>query len=397
MGYRSAVHNRERNGGDGECVYWDSRNRGPSGYRGPDGHGPTRHRTGIANSIDKFGGVDSRDQKYPLNYSSRADRDGSPDKFASRFKSAVQERDRNGGNSQLTYWDPRMRYTSSYRGPENHGQIRPRSAVFDSVDKFGGYNSYERKQSINYSSKSMQRPLGWRRSPIDRDEYHGGPRRIAGFSSNGNRGGSRKFSEGVGRGFREEYHQPVNDDASSVRMTHILSWRERNFFPHSTRGAHVQRRSSRSRSRTRSPRAWQPQRERNLGTRRHSRSPDFRSESRMERTRAPFRKPSFGADYGDSFMSPPRGRFSPQRNFRRADDHNIVDSHLRHRRSPFNVFRQSQRLDSVGLSGRLKSDDSFRPMMRPGRFTPMAGVGRGCKLEDSNEDKGHDDRSGTMH
>ncbi|KAL3521555.1 hypothetical protein ACH5RR_019704 [Cinchona calisaya] len=392
--YRSAIHERERNGSDSQLVYWNSRNHYPSGYRGPEGHGTTRPRAYIANSVDKFGGVNSHNQKQSINYSSRAERDNSPDRFATRYRSAVHERERSGSDDQLFYWESRNRCPSSYRGTEGQGQTRPRSAMADSVNKFGGLNSHDHKQSLNYSSKSMQRPLGWRRSPINRDDYHGGQRRMLGFSSNRSWGGSRNFSEGVG-GLREEYHQHVNEDAAaSVRMPHYLSWKERSFFAVSNRGARVSipRRSSRSRSRTRSPHAWQPQR------RRHSRSPDFRSEGRMDRMRAQFQKPSFAADYGEAFMSPPRGgRFSPQRNFRGVDDRNFVDSHLRHRRSPSNVFRQGQRLDSTGLSGRLKTeDDSFRPMMRPGRFPPSSSVGRGCKLEENNDDKRHDDRSGMM-
>lgn len=398
--YRSAGQERERNGRNNQLVYWDSRSRYPSSYRGPEGQGPNRQRSSINDPADKFGGMNSHDHKQSMNYSSRTERDSSPDRFATRYRSAVHGRERIGGDGHLFYWESRNRYPSSYRGPEDQGQTRPRNVIADSVDKFGGLNPHDHKQSVNYSSKSMQRPLGWRRSPVDRDEYHGGQRRMAAFSSNRNRGGSRNFSEGVGRGPREEFHQPMDDDAaSSVRMPHYLSWKGRGFFAPSTKVAHVSvpRRDSRSRSRTRSPRAWHPQRERNLGTRRHSRSPDFRSEARMDRMRASFQKPNFAADYGESFMSPPRGRFSPQRNFRGLDDRNFVDSHLRHRRSPLNVFRQSQRLESIGLSGRLKSDDSFRPMMRPGRFPPMAGLGRGCKLEENDDDKRHDDRSGMMH
>lgn len=398
--YRSAVQERERNGGNNQLVYWDSRSRYPSSYRGPEGQVPNRQRSSINDPVDKFGGVNSHDHKQSMNYASRTERDSGPDRFATRYRSAVHERERIGGDGHLFYWESRNRYPSSYRGPEGQGQTRPRSAIADSVDKFGGLDPHDHKQPLSYSSKSMQRPLGWRRSPIDRDEYHGGQRRMAAFSSNRNRGGSRNFSEGVGRGPRGEYHQPMDDDAaSSVRMPHYLSWKERGFFAPSTKGSHasVPCRDSRSRSRTRSPHAWHPQRERNLGTRHHSRSPDFRSEARMDRMRAPFQKPNFAADYGESFMSPPRGRFSPQRNFRGLDDRNFVDSHLRHRRSPLNVFRQSQRLESIGLSGRLKSDDSFRPMMRPGRFPHTAGLGRGCKLEENDDDKRHDDRSGMMH
>ncbi|CAI9092281.1 OLC1v1027478C1 [Oldenlandia corymbosa var. corymbosa] len=393
-GYRSDNHYRgRRNEGDGECDYWNSRERFSSGYRGPEGRGQSRQRIAFGQSVDKFG-VDSHNHRHPFNYAFHVGRDSSPDRFASRFRSTGQDRDKNGGNNQLTHWGPRMRYP--YHGAEDNRQTRPR-CVTDSFDKFGGYNnSYDRKESMNTSSRTMQGPPDWRRSPIDRDDYHhGGLRRNPGLSSRGTRGGFRKFSDY--RGFRDDYHQPMNEEnAASGRAPHY-AWREQKFLPHSARGARTSlpHRSSRSRSRTRSPRPWLPLRERD--SRHRSRSPDFRSESQLERGRVPFQNPNFEADYDDSFVSPPRGRFSPQRNFRRAEDQNVSDSHVRNRRSPFNGYGQGQRMDSVGLSGRLKSDDSFRPTLRPGRFPPVAGVGRGCKLEDGNEEKAHgDNRSETV-
>lgn len=285
---------------------------------------------------------------------------------------------------------------------ENHGQTRSRIGIVDSVDKFGGLNFHDHKQPINHSSEGVQRQFVRRRSPIDRVDIYGVRRRIASVSSHRNRGTSGNFSEGIGRGLRDEYNEAVIDDtlASSVRMPHYLSRRDRSFSPSPGRVSHVSapHRKSRSRSRTRSPRAWQSQRERNLGTRQHSRSPEFRSESRMDRMRVPFQKPTFAAEYGESFMSPPRGRFSPQCGYRWVDNRNFIDDNLRHRRSPVGVFRRSQKLDHVGFSGRLKSDDHFRGMGgRPGRLPLVdGGVGRACKLEENSEDRRNDERSGMM-
>lgn len=331
---------------------------------------------------------------------SRSVRDGSPDRFIPRYRTAMHNR---SGDSRWFYWDSRNRYPSNYRGLENVGQTRSRIGIVDSVDKFGGLNFHDHKQPINHSSKGAQRQLVRRRSPIDRVDIYGVRRRIAGVSSHRNRETSGNFSEGIGRGLRDEYNEAVIDDAlaSSGRMPHYLPRRDRSFSPPPGRVSHASapHRKSRSRSRTRSPRAWQSQRERNLGTRQHSRSPEFRSESRMDRMRVPFQKPAFAADYGESFMSPPRGRFSPQRNYRWVDNRNFVDDNLRHRRSPVGGFRRSQKLDHVGFSGRLKSDEPFRGIGgRLVRSPFMDGsTGRAsCKLEENSEDRRNDERSGMM-
>lgn len=330
---------------------------------------------------------------------SRSERDGSPDRFFSRYRSSMHEHDRSG-DSRWIYWDSRNRYPSSYRGLENHIQTRSRIGIVDSVDKFGGPNFHDHKQPFNHSSKGVQRQLVRRRSPVERVDIYGVHRRIAGINSHRNRGTSGNFSEGIGRGLRDEYNEPVIDDSltTSGRMPHYLSRRDRSFSPPPGRVSHASapHRKSRSRSRTQSPRAWQSQRERNLGTRRHSRSPELRPESRMDRMRVPFQKPTFVADYGESFMSPPRGRFSPQRSYRWVDNRNFVDDHLRHRRSPVGAFRRSQKLDHVGFSGRLKSDVHLRAIGRPGRFPIMDGIGRACKLEENGDDRRNDERSGMM-
>lgn len=334
---------------------------------------------------------------------SRSVRDGSPDRFIPRYRTAMHNRD---GDSRWFYGDSRNRYPSSYRGLENDGQTRSRTGIVDSVDKFGGLNFHDHKQPVNHSSKGAQRQLVRRRSPIDRVDMYGVRRRIAGVSSHRNRGSSGKFSEGIGRGLRDEYNEAVIDDtlASSGRMPHYLPRRDRSFSPPPGRvssHASAPHRKSRSRSRTRSPRAWQSQREWNLGTRQHSRSPEFRSESRTDRVRVPFQKPAFAADYGESFMSPPRGRFSPQRHYRWVDNsRNFVDDNLRHRRSPVGGFRRSQKLDHhVGFSGRLKSDDHSRSIGgRLVRSPLMDGsTGRAsCKLEENSENRRNDERCGGM-
>lgn len=234
---------------------------------------------------------------------------------------------------------------------------------------------------------------------MERDDYFGVGRRMPLTRGVGNYRSRGYYSQRAARDFVEDF-EPLPDDAgTSVRMPRYLSRRERSFSPSSGRGTHMNltRRRSRSRSRTRSPRAWHSHRERVLGTRRHSRSPDYRSEARMERMRLPFSKPTFASDYGEGYISPSRGRFSPQRNCRWVDDRNFADNHIRRRRSPVRVFRRSQRFDAVGSSGRLKSDEYFRPVIRPGRFSFMANGGRECKLESNYDDRRRDDGGEMMH
>ncbi|KAL2540186.1 Uncharacterized protein Adt_01164 [Abeliophyllum distichum] len=321
---------------------------------------------------------------------SRPERDVSPEKYPVRYRPASHARERDGGDSQWTYWGSRNHYTSRYHGPEGHGPTRPRTAINDSTNKFGGLDSHDQRQSANYSSRGSYRPSIRRRSPVDRDDYFGIQRKMPlarGTGNNRTRGNSGNYSRRVSRDIREDFHEPVPDDAP--RMLHYLSRRENSFSPNPGRGSHMSlaHRKSCSRSRSRSPRPWNLHRERNLGSRRHSRSPDFRSNTR---TRLPYSKPSFASDYGEGYMSPPRGGcFSPQRNCRWVGDRNFLDNRLRHRRSPVRMFRRNERFDTNGSSGRMKSDDSFRPTMRPGRYSFMANGDRGCKFEAGYEDRIH--------
>ncbi|KAL1531397.1 hypothetical protein AAHA92_31539 [Salvia divinorum] len=325
----------------------------------------------------------------------RPERDVSPDRYLGLHRSAVTgERD---GAHQWTSWGSRRRYTSNYQGGEAHNNTRPRSKTGEYANRIAGVDYHELKQT-NYLSKGLNKPFV-RRSPVERDEYFGVGRRMPLTRGVGNFRGRGHYSQRQGRDFVEEFEPLPEDAGTSVRMRRYLSRREHS-SPSSGRQTHmaVPRRRSRSRSRTRSPRAWHPQRER-LGTRRLSRSPDFRSESRMERMRIPFSKSSFATEYGEGCISPPRGRFSPQRNCRWVGERNFADSnYLRQRRSPpVSAFRRTQRFDAVGSSGRMKSDEYFRPMARPGRFSFMANDVRECKLEANYDDRRRDDCDRVMH
>ncbi|KAL0317817.1 UNVERIFIED_CONTAM: hypothetical protein Sangu_2196000 [Sesamum angustifolium] len=370
-------------------------------YASKTGRGKLQSRIEGRSSVDA---TDEKDLLFIEQYKSRRlggsysrpERDTSPDKHLGRYRSATHgERD---GVHHWTSWGSRRRFAPSYQGAEGRSHTRPRGIAGDSSDKIGGFDYHDQRQTASYLSKGLHRPLV-RRSPAERDDYFVVRRRVPptrGVSNYRSRG---HYSQRAGRDLGEDF-DPLPDDAgASVRLPRYLSRRERSFSPGSGRSAHMPlpRRRSRSRSRTRSPRAWHSHRERFLGTRRHSRSPDFRSDARMERVRIPFSKPTFASDFGEGYISPSRGHFSPQRNSRWVDDRTFADNHLRRRRSPMRVFRRTQRFDSVGSSGRLKSDEYFRPMIRPGRFSLMANGGRECKLESNYDDRRRDDSSEVMH
>lgn len=328
---------------------------------------------------------------YPL-----PEREISPDRYLGRYRTAAPgERD---GTHQWASWGSRRRYTTNYQGVEGRNNTRPRSKTGESANKIDGVDYHEPRQT-SYLSKGLHRPL-MRRSPVERDDYFGVGRRIPLTRGVGNYRSRGHYSQRPGRDFVEDF-EPLPEEASaSVRMPRYISRRERSFSPGSGRQTHMTlpRRRSRSRSRTRSPpRAWQnSHRERIMGGRRLSRSPDFRSEARMERMRMPFSKPTFASDYGEGYISPSRGRFSPQRNCRWVEDRNFAaDNNIRRRRSPVRVFRRNQRFDGVGSSGRMKPDEYFRPAIRPGRFSFMGN--RECKIESNYEDRRRDDGGEMSH
>lgn len=317
----------------------------------------------------------------------RPERDFGIEKFAGRDKFSFKACGRNEADchwvdSAAGYRETRNRYPYSYRGSEGHGYSRPRDVTANSGAKVSEMNSHGDRRSINYSSNGMYRPIMRRRPPADRDDSYGVQRGISpvkGIGRNGSRGSSGSYDQGIRRGPKEEYPEDMTDDATvpPVRRQQYFIRRERGFSPN-----YRPHRNSCSRSRTRSPVAW---RDRNVGTRR--RSPDLRSDTRMERMRSPFQKPSFAADNEEVFMSPPRGRLSPQSNSRWFDNGNYMDNHFRDRRSPVRMVRRSQRFDSVGYSGRLKSDGFFRPMSHRGRFHQASGTGRGRDFEESDDEK----------
>ncbi|KAK9672604.1 hypothetical protein RND81_12G111600 [Saponaria officinalis] len=137
---------------------------------------------------------------------------------------------------------------------------------------------------------------------------------------------------GMNRGFRDGYRRPGMYDGGKPNgpMSNQFGKRDRSFSPIGNRmDSHFTQNHRKSRSRSR------------------TRSPDFRSDARMGRTRLPYQQPGHVAD------------------------------HSRERRSPpVRMFNQRQRFDNVGSPGRLRSDDCMRPMMRPVRFHDTTTSGR---------------------
>ncbi|KAL8095864.1 hypothetical protein AgCh_037009 [Apium graveolens] len=341
------------------------------------------------------------------NYSySRTERSFDPEKsmeggrFSMKPLGSRNDTDGRWVDSPNGYRDTRNRYPHSYRGPDSHAYSRTRDLITTSGTKIGGFNRDDGRRPIN-SNNGPYRPYMERRSPDDGDDSyfdaHGSPP-VRDIGQDRSRGRSGRYVQGLRRGPRDEYPEDIPDDASlRPRRQPYFPRRERGFSPNYGGGQFFRsRRNSCSRSRTRSPVAWNSQRERNMNTRRHS--PDFRSDARMERIRSPFQKTSFGADNDELYVSPPRSRVSPNGNPRWFNDGNYMDNHFRNRRSPVRLFSQrSQRLDSVGYSGR-KSDGIYQPNERRGRFQQASSTGRGPNREGSNDEKRKlDDRHEINH
>ncbi|MCD7469440.1 hypothetical protein HAX54_008487 [Datura stramonium] len=252
-------------------------------------------------------------------------REVSPDKFIGRYRSGYNSQDRGVTNGQWNSWNSRNCYPYAYHGPESRNNYSKRHNFVSSADKFDGLNSRDHQQSITFPSEGVRRPFVRRRSSVERDDYYGVHRRMVpvkgGYRS---RSGAESFSRR--EGIREEGYNtviPGDGDLSSVRVPQYLPRGERTGSPASGRVGRIllPRRRSRSRSRTPSPHPWHTQSDRNFNTRRrHSRSPDLRSDGRMKRMRMPFRRHGFTANYGKDFSSSTRGHCPPERSSRWIDE-----------------------------------------------------------------------------
>ncbi|XP_022764493.1 uncharacterized protein LOC111309748 [Durio zibethinus] len=342
---------------------------------------------------------DNFDGSYP-----QAEREAGSDKFMGRDRSASHLRGRSPGggyffNPSANYWDSKRQHAPIYHGSYNFGRPRPKSVV-----ESRGYSVATDQAPLEAAgvarpdnrinrqfmgpSNGAYRTLLRRRSPAERDDSFDVRTRMPTIRDNSpDRTRLRRYPQGVNRGIRVESLRHIPDDGTGYfsRMPHCLGRRERSISPHGGRPHYTYKRT-RSRSRSRSPIGLLLQRDRNEGSRRRSRSPDFRSDARIDRVRLPFTK-RFTVDYGEDFISPSRSRISPQRSSRMLEDRNSGLDYFRGRKSSVRMFRQGQRFDQVHPIRKLSSDDYTRPMIRPRRFPDMTVGGKGCKYEGSDDDK----------
>ncbi|XWS37870.1 hypothetical protein CRYUN_Cryun19dG0082600 [Craigia yunnanensis] len=357
----------------------------------------------------------SRSDNFDVSYP-RAEREAGSDKFMGRDRSASHMRGRSPGgghffNPSANYWDSKQQHAPIYHGHYNFRRPRPKSVVENrgypvatdqAPSEAAGVARPDNCLNRQFMgpSNGVYRPLLRRRSPVVRDDSYGMHTRMPTVrNTSSDRTRFRRYPQGVNRGIRDEYLRHIPDEGTEYfsHMPHRLGRRERSISPHGGRPHYtVPYKRTRSRSRSRSPIGWLFLRDRNEGSRRHSRSPDFRSDARIDRVRLPFTKRFNTADYGEEFISPPRSCISPQRNSRMFEYRNSGLYHFRGHKSPVRMFRQGQRFDQVRPIRRLNSDGYFRPMIRPRRFPDMTASGKGCKYEGSDDDK-HGSRYGMIH
>ncbi|MBA0750143.1 hypothetical protein Gogos_004000, partial [Gossypium gossypioides] len=350
--------------------------------------------------FDNFNGL------YP-----RAERGSGSDRFVGCDGSSSHMRVRSPGgahffNPSANYRDSKRQDPSIYHGPYGFGRPRPKSA-FDNREYPMGADQAPSEAAgvprtdhrITRQFTGSNRSLLRRRSPIERaDSYGMFPRMPNVRDTSPDRNRFRRYQQGVSRGIRDQYLRHIPDDSSRYesRMPHCIDRRERSISPHGGRPHHtVPYKRARSRSRSRSPIDWLLHRDRNEGSRRRNRSPDFRSDARIDRVRLPFAK-RFAAGYGE-FISSPRSRVSPQRNSKIFEDRsNPGLDHFRERKSHMRMIQQDQRFDQVRPFRRLNSHDYFNPMIRPRRFPDRTTGGKGCKYETSDDGK-HSSRYPMIH
>lgn len=340
----------------------------------------SRSQVSLSSNVLQRCGSNNLDDLCP-----RSERESDPNgRFMGRDRFSLHMRRRSPGGGHIV----NTRQSPPCHGPYGSGRPRPRSVVesrgflmasdrtmFEATG-VEGFDNRVRRQYMSSSSNSVYRPIN--RRPLGyRDDIYTGTAPIR-DDIGADRTRFRRYPQGISRGFREDYRRPIPNYPADDHMPHRMARRERSISPLGGERPHYVQpyKKPRSRSRSRSPSSWFSVRDRNEGSRRRSRSPDFRS-TRINRVRAPFKK-RFEVEYEEGFMSPPRNRISPQRNPPRFDDRISGLDNFRDRKSPVRMFRQSQRFDS---------SRPFRPMIPPRRFPDVgSGTGRGYKYEGADLD-----------
>ncbi|XP_047325401.1 uncharacterized protein LOC124929156 [Impatiens glandulifera] len=218
------------------------------------------------------------------------------------------------------YWGSRSNnYLSSYRPLDTDYYSRQNDS------KPRGSNYTGQRRPITYSSKGPHRP-SLTRSPVNREGHYVEHRRMVSLRDDSRNSRTRGSRHGI---------SPVSVRGADFSRPHP---------------------KSRSRSRTGSPPVRHLQRERTMGAKRHSRSPDLRFEARVER-----KWPSF-AKYPSKWT-----------------DNRNDDADRFSRRSPGRMFKRSHRFDRLDSTERTEFDDNSRRMGFPGRFNNL--TGRGSKYD----------------
>ncbi|XP_038992054.1 uncharacterized protein LOC120115398 isoform X5 [Hibiscus syriacus] len=344
---------------------------------------------------------DSFNASYP-----RAGRGAGSEKSAGSDGSCSHIRGRSPRGAHVfspsaNYWDSKRRHPPISDFPDNIGRPRPK-CVFGNREYLTGTDQIPSEAAgtarpghrISRQFMSSYRSPVRRRSPTERvDSYSMHPRIPTVRDTSPDRSRFRRHPQGDSRGIRDEYLRHIPDDSTQYlsRMPHCLD-RRGSISPHGGRHHHtIPYKRARSRSRSRSPIGWLS-RDRNEGSRRHNRSPDFRSEARMDRVRLPLTK-RFGAVHGE-FISPPRSQVSPQRNYRMFEDRNPGLDYLRGRKSYARM--QDHRYDQARPIRRLNPNDYFDPTIQRRRFLDRAAGSKGCKYEVSDDGK-HGSRYAMIH
>ncbi|KAL6972037.1 hypothetical protein U1Q18_031720 [Sarracenia purpurea var. burkii] len=275
------------------------------------------------------------------------------------------------------YWDSRNRSPSGYHAPHgNDWHPSRRSGIEHYAAKFDGFPNHNKRRSINYSSKAVYRPIRRRRSPSESDDAYSAHRRMVRTRNNSrwmSSSRSRIYRPRVFKGPWKEYNGLISENcaSSSVCQQDFLVTTERSFCQ----------------SRSQSPLMWHFQRERNMGARCLSRSPDFRSEDKMETIKMALPKLNFEADNEDVVVPPPTSQFFVPCYSRWSNDRNCLAAHLRERKSPKKFLRQSLKFDPVSIPQRMKSDDYYNSIVHPGRLTELSGdLNRVPKYSDTDFD-----------
>ncbi|KAJ8773219.1 hypothetical protein K2173_028396 [Erythroxylum novogranatense] len=334
---------------------------------------------------NNFGNIHCRDTREPT-----------LKKFLERDRFTANVRARSPGsrcytNRTAQYWEMDRSYSPTYRNPYCSGPPRPRSVIEShgcmmasdySEPEDAGYAGFD---SRNYRHRGYERNVR-KRSPVKRHYDYAIDTRTLPVGESLARSKFRRYQQGVGRGLREEYNRRISESPEYPNHTHRLARRERSISPLGRGRTRYGLRNSPSRSRCRSPATYGFRSERNEGSRRLSRSPDFRPDARVDRMRLPFQKP-FGVTYEDGYVSPTRNHITSQHSSRWFDERNSALRSHRERKSPIRIFRQSQRYNSGRHINRMGSNDQFRLMRRSRKFPEMGLVGREREYEGSDEDR----------